>query len=215
MNGTDHRVIDWGGATSALVKVRQGVGELRLAPGATALLEADFVYAREEWKPSLEYWVSEGRGRLELKQPRSSGWEFPGIFSTGIRYEWDLRLSGAQPIELDLELGAGKGNLKLGGLQLVDAEVELGVGELTLDLTGDWQRNMQLKVDAGVGRTTLILPPQVGVRVEVSKGLCAVNASGLYVDGHRYQNEAFGRAPITLYVRLHKGVGEINLNVVK
>ncbi len=215
MKEMDHRVVEWGGAQSARVKVKQGVGELRLSAGATALMEADFVYARDEWKPTVDYWVNEGRGRLEVKQPTPSSWGFPGMLSTGIRYEWDLRFSTAAPLELDLELGAGKGDIRLGGLQLSDATVQIGAGDLSVDLLGNWQRDLQMKVESGVGRTTLILPSQVGVRVEVSRGLCAVNASGLLVDGNRYQNEAFGKAPVTLYLRVQKGLGEINLRLVR
>lgn len=215
MKEMDHRVVEWGGARSARVKVKQGVGELRLAAGATALMEADFIYAREEWKPTVDYWVNEERGRLEVTQPTPSSWGFPGMLSTGIRYEWDLRFSAAAPLELDLELGAGKVDVHLGGLQLSDATVQIGAGDLSVDLLGNWQRDLQMKVESGVGRTTLILPPQVGVRVEVSRGLCAVNASGLLVDGNSYQNEAFGKVPVSLYLRIQKGLGEINLRLAR
>jgi hypothetical protein len=42
----------------------------------------------------------------------------------------------------------------------------MGAGEVTVDLTGDWQNDLDVNIEGGVGEITLRLPRGVGVRVE-------------------------------------------------
>ena len=117
--------IDAGDAVSASVLVRMGAGELRISGGAASLLEAEFTTNRERWVPELEYRILGGRGRLEVRQRKGRR-----IFFGNIRNEWDLRLAGALPIDLEVKLGAGESRLDLSGVNLEALDVDMGVGEL-------------------------------------------------------------------------------------
>jgi hypothetical protein len=151
------------------------------------------------------------------------------------RYEWDLRLNDAVPMEMSVDMGAGSTDLALGTLALTRLDVEGGAGDvnvdlsgsssltrleidggagrITVDLTGDWQTDLDADIGGGVGQITVRLPRSVGVRVDVSVGIGGVNASGLTRDGDDYVNDAYGESDVTLRIDIRGGVGEINLEL--
>lgn len=220
---TESRAVDLGGATSVRADVALGVGDLRVEGGATALLEAEFRYSDPAWRPELTYRVGDdGDGRLTLRQPRE-----PRRRSRDHeRNEWDLRLNGDVPLDLRLELGVGRSDLALGGLALTGLAIAVGVGDATIDLRGAWRRDLEIGVDGGVGKTTVLLPAGVGARVEAQGGVGAVKARGLREVEREggsswprlpfpyravYVNDAYGAAPVTLRLAIHSGVGAIVL----
>jgi hypothetical protein len=108
-------------------------------------------------------------------------------------------------------MGAGEGDLRLQGLALNRLEVHVGAGKLTLDLRGDWKKNLEAEIHGGVGSATILLPKRVGVRVNASGGIGAINGHGLKRDGEDYVNEAYGQSPVTLRLDIQGGIGEISL----
>ncbi|MDP2233885.1 MAG: toast rack family protein, partial [Actinomycetota bacterium] len=110
--------VESGAATRADVKISMGAGELFVGSGAASgdLMEADFDFQPASWEPEVSYEVRGERGVLEIKQPSVSG--FPRF--DGVTNRWDLALSEELPIDLEVNLGAGTGELLLGGLDLRD-----------------------------------------------------------------------------------------------
>lgn len=219
-------------AAEVRADVKMGAGELRIEGGAESLLEADFTYNVAEWKPEVEYAVTENAGRLTVKQPKTETF----TTSANTRYEWDLQFNDAVPLDLRIECGAGDSKLKLGDLtvtrvdmqlgagdmeldlsgnaSLTEMDLDLGAGEVTVDLTGDWEHDVTVSIQGGVGRTHLLLPENIGVRVKVDKGIGDVDASGLYREDNTYVNKAYEDAQTTLEVNIQAGVGQIDLEVV-
>ena len=193
------------GATSVRVQIRMGAGELRVGGGASKLLEADFHYNDASLKPETRYEVAGSRGDLMVSQPSTS------VHFGQTRNEWDLRLNNDLPMELRVQLGAGRSNFELRGLSLNKLDVEMGAGELLLDLTGDWKKDLEVNVEGGVGSATVRLPENVGVRVHASGGLGSIHTGRLKREGDAYVNDAYGESPVTLRVSIEGGIGEINL----
>jgi len=204
---TESRTIKLGGAKSARVEIDMSAGDLNVGPGAEELLEADFSYGSNSSRPQLDYNVSEGQGRLTIRQPES----FHG--RGGGRNTWDLHLSNKVPMELRVEQGAGRAKLTLGGLALSRLDLEIGAGETIVDLTGDWKNDLTASIQGGVGRATVRLPNDVGVRASAQGGIGAIHVHGLKRDGDAYVNEAYGKSPVTVKVQVEGGVGEINLEL--
>jgi len=195
------------GAESVRVQIEMGAGELKVAGGATKLLEAAFDYSGAEGKPKVAYDVTGNQGQLTVTQ---SG----GRVHIGRTHNnWDVRLANDVPLELKIEMGAGQGTLRLGGLLLTKLNVEMGAGQATVDLTGDWKKDLDANIEGGVGSATIRLPRNVGVRVHATGGIGSINARGLRREADAYVNEAYGKSAVTLRLNIEGGVGEINLEL--
>ncbi len=227
---TETQIVELQGAESATVEVDMGVGGLTIDSGASALMDAEFISNVPSWKnPEVEYKVSGGVGNLVVRAPENH--DMP---ADGFRYDWNLKLNDEIPMDLTLNLGVGEPKLKLGGLTLRDVRIvggagnlsvdladsksldELnivaGVGNTEMDLRGQWEKDVEVNFQGGVGEATLTLPQDIGVRVEVTEGLGKISVSGLNRDGDTYVNDQYGKSPVTLTIKVTVGVGEITLD---
>jgi hypothetical protein len=203
----ESQTVKLGEAKSARVEIEMPAGELSVGSGAKELLEADFSYHSSSSRPQVEYNVNAGEGRLTIRQPGS-------VHGRGSGHNtWDLHLSNKVPLELKVDQGAGRARLTLGGLLLSRLDVDIGAGETIVDLTGDWKNDLTANIEGGVGRATIRLPSDVGVRASAHGGIGAIHVHGLKKDGDAYVNEAYGKSPITVKVQVEGGVGEINLEL--
>jgi hypothetical protein len=203
----ESKTVALGAAQSVQVSLKMKAGELKVAGGATQLMDADFTYNVPEWKPEVKYEVSGGVGDLEVEQPGS------GSSGDNTRNEWDLHLNDKAPMEITVNMGAGRATLTLAGLALSKLELNMGAGETTVDLTGDWKKDLSAQIHGGVGRATIRLPREVGVHVVAHGGIGSINASGFQKQGDAYVNDAFGKSPVTLQIEVEGGVGAINLEL--
>jgi hypothetical protein len=203
----ESKTVAVGAAKSVQVSLNMKAGELKVGGGATQLLEAGFNYNVPEWKPEVKYELSGSVGNLEVEQPGS------GSSTSNTRNDWDLHFSNKMPMEMTVNIGAGRATLTLSGLALSRLELNMGAGETTVDLTGDWKKDLSAQIHGGVGRATIRLPKDVGVHVVAQGGLGAINASDFQKQDDAYVNDQYGKSPVTLRIEVEGGVGEINLEL--
>ena len=200
------------GASSAHVELLLGAGELKLSAleprTGSNLAEATFTYNIVSWQPTVDYTVNQGVGNLVIAQPKTTA-----VLPQNIRYEWDVKLNPAIPLDLKLDMGAGQAVLDLRGLTLNTVDIGAGAGELQMDLSGPWTQSVAINIEGGVGKVTLRLPSAVGVRVVAETGLGRVNANGLRKEGDAYVNAAYATSAVALTITVKTGVGEVNLTV--
>lgn len=228
----ESHTVELNDADDARVYIKMGAGELQIDSGAEELLEADFTYNVAEWKPEIEYKVTDGSGRLTIRQPQT----YKVSMHSDARYEWDLKFKDNVPLDIRIECGAGESDIELGSLNvtqldmklgagdakidldgntsLTDLELDIGVGSITVELNGDWEHNVDVEIQGGIGQIKLRLPENIGVRVNITKGVGDVDASGLYRRGNSYVNRAYDNADVILEVNIQAGVGQIDLEVV-
>lgn len=96
---------------------------------------------------------------------------------------------------------------------LTGLNITAGAGGGTVDLSGDWQADLEASIRVSVGRITLIVPKAVGVRVDIVGGLGDVNAPGLTRYGKAYINDAYGNSAVTLDIGIMGGVGQLNVEL--
>ncbi len=219
-------------AREARITVEMGAGELNIGAGSANLMEAEFVYNVEDWQPEVAYEVSDGVGILNVRQANVEG--TVGIPVGEITNRWNLTFSDALPLEMHVTLGAGENRLSLTELDIRRLSLEAGAGDVTVDVggaleelnveagVGELQVNLSAAgrtadlngtIQGGVGSTSLILPADVGVRVEVEQGLGGVNASGFNQDGDVYTNDVYGASGVNIELRVESGVGEVTLEL--
>jgi hypothetical protein len=202
------QTVELGEAESVELDLDIGAGELKVQGGARELMEGYFIYNIERWKPELDYSVAGNRGILKVKQG-----ECHGMTVGKTRNEWDISLSNDVPLDIDVDFGAGEGNLDLRGLILNSLNIDMGVGELKLDLSGEQKQSLDVSIDGGVGSATIFLPVDVGVRVMVDGGIGSVNARGMIKRRGAYVNDAYGKTEVTIDVDVDAGIGSIDLKL--
>src|SRR5215212_5390633 len=203
--------VDPKNADSARAKLQMGAGELNVTGGADGLMEADFSYNVSEWKAKVSYDVSGGEGELVVKQ---GGANEGARLGAKARNEWDISFNDAVPTDLVVQMGAGESDLDLDSLALKGLDLQMGAGKTTVDLTGDYAQSFDTSIEGGVGKATVLLPSEVGVKAKAEGGLGKINAEGLKRVGNSYVNDVYGESDVNLSVEVQGGIGQINLKVV-
>lgn len=209
--------------------IRVAAGELTVEGGSEALLSADFTYNVTDWEPKVTYSVVEGIGQLDVRHAERDALPI----MDEIRNEWDLQLNENIPLDMRIEMGAGKHDLDLRGLKLTELDVKLGAGDMTLRL-GDnseldrveldigagnvefdfgeaWSHDASISIQGGVGKTTLVLPEETGVRMSVTQGIGNLDMSGFTRKNGAWVNTAYGRSDNTLEIDIRAGIGDIKV----
>lgn len=203
-------VVDLQGAKKVNASIQMGAGELTIRGGETShLLDGSFDYYARRSVPEVRYNVSDGKGELEIDESRSG----TNILVPGNRngVTWNLRLGNQVPMELDINLGAGEGQLQLRDLPITKLDLRIGAGSVEADLTGNRTHDLEATISGGVGEATIRLPKNIGVIADVSGGLGSVDTRGLKKDGSEYVNDAYGHTPVTIRLHISGGIGSINL----
>jgi hypothetical protein len=210
---TASQSVDGEGATSVEAVLILGFGEMAISGGAEELLELAFTSNLVDLHPVVRYEVEDGVGNLQLEPSVPTGIPDPSHFAE-YRSEWDVRLNNHTPLELQIVLGTGVGNLDLRGLTLTDLAVVVGAGQATIDLRGEWPQSFEGRIEGGTGQTTLILPGDRGVRVEVEQGMGVVTVEGLEeLEDNVYVNSAYAGSGDPLRLEAVVGIGELMLAV--
>lgn len=205
------RSVDKQDAKTVDATIEMGAGELNLSGGSSHLLEADFDYRSSSGAPKVDYSVSGGTGHLRVSEDDSDS--VHTNFRTTADNHWTLHLANGVPLDIHIEMGAGRGNLRLRDIDVTRLKLELGAGQVDVDLTGDRKQDLTADLEGGVGEAEIRLPKNIGVIVNASGGIGTVDASGLHHEGDEYTNDAYGKSPVTIHLRVEGGVGRIALRV--
>ena len=147
-----------------------------------------------------------------------------------------IELGGLQVRELDIETGAsetrvgfatpnvadctrmglsmGAASFSAEGLanaNCAEINVEGGVGEITLDFSGEWRRNMQADISMALGSLTLVVPTDVGVRVEKDTVLVGFEGGRFERRDGVYYSTNWETARHRLTVDLSGAFGSVNV----
>ena len=91
----------------------------------------------------------------------------------------------------------------------------MGAGNVTVDLSGKWERDVDVDLEGIFGELTVWLPREAGVRVGVEGALGKVHVIGLTKDGDDYVNDAHGESGVALRIDITGGVGQVNLAAIR
>lgn len=202
------RMVEKGEVERVDVTIEMAAGELRIQGGSKALFEGDFGYNVDKWKPDIDYHTLGKQGILKVRQGKVSG-----IPAGEGKNRWDIYLNEEVPLNMRVNFGAGEGKLDLRGLILDSLAIDMGVGDLSVNLTGEHSQDLDVSIDGGVGSATVYLPKDLGVRVQVDKGIGSVKAIGFNQRGSVYTNDAYGEVEITIDVQVDAGIGTIDLRL--
>jgi CYTH domain-containing protein len=193
-------------AKSVRATLDMGAGELNLSGGSSHLLESDFDYRSSSGAPRVDYTVSGTTGDLRISQEDTDS-----HIRTTTDNHWTLHFANDIPLEIKIDMGAGRGNLRLRDIDVTRLNLDMGAGQVDVDFTGDRKSDLTADLEGGVGEANIRLPKNIGVIVNASGGIGTINAHGLKHDGDEYTNDLYGKSPVTIHLKVAGGVGTITL----
>jgi hypothetical protein len=192
-------------AKSVRMSVKMPAGDLAMSGGAESLLNADFSFGNSWSAPKIEYSVSKGEGELSIDQVGG------GTLMTNSDNTWSLKVNDSIPIDLSIDIGAGRGVLRFARVDLTRLELNIGAGQADVDLSGERAKDLEAEIQGGVGEATIRLPKDVGVVATVHGGLGSIDTHGLKEEDGQYVNAAYGKSPTTIRLSVNGGIGSIKL----
>lgn len=121
--------------------------------------------------------------------------------------------NAARMRSLDVTVGAARFEARnLGNANVSMIRVNGGVGSVELDFGGAWTQDVAVEVEMALGKLTLHVPRDVGIRVEVQKVFASFDHEGLTKRGDAYFSDNWEKAPRRLRIRAGTRFGGIELD---
>lgn len=204
----EKNVIEFDGVKKVDFSIDIGVGKLKVEGGSDKLIDGQFIYNIEEWKPIVDYSKNNDTGRLQVKQPSSHFNNTP----PKSRYEWNLLLNSDVLFDIDGDMGVGKSELDLSRVNFNNLDLDLGVGDTKIDMSGNYNHDITADIDGGVGSITIYLPKNMKAILDVEAGLGNVSVDGFVKNGSSYTYDGNG-ASNTINITIHAGVGSVKVKL--
>ena len=149
--------------------------------------------------------------------------ELGGIPLTGLVYRTGasstrLHFDSPNPTRIGtLELAAGAAEFEASGLghaHFDRLEFDGAVGDVTLDFSGEWTGDGEADIAVGLGALRLVIPRDLGVRIEKSGLLAGFNPRGLTKVEGGWQTENYESAAHQLRIDLKAAFGKVDVQFV-
>lgn len=169
-----------GMAAAAAIELDLSVGEVTVKPlpvGSANLFEAEVKYTGE-----IEFTVSgetEKHLKLGQKMPANAAAVVGPLKDVlnkvvnGPELHWMIGISPDVPVKLDIDDGVGRSRLDLTGLKLESLKVDNGVGETTLVLPSV-ERHYEAEIDGGIGHVHVTISEGAALHLKIEAGVGGV-----------------------------------------
>lgn len=214
-------------AESANVRIDSPVGELTVEAlnGSKNLIEGT-IYSVER-ETILESYEMDGD---MIDYYLHSDWTSGGVNfnDKNQRLSWNLALTNAIPLDLNISLGMGKSTLDLSDLQVSKLDLNIDIGQTTVTLPGgEYQARVdggvgqtsieipaegqiQLNVDGGVGEIVIYFPEDMAAKINVDRGVAGLSVpAGFEKNDSTYTTPNFDSADNWVEISIDQGVGNI------
>jgi hypothetical protein len=114
--------------------------------------------------------------------------------------------------ELNVDVGAASFTaLHLGNANADQIRVRGGMGAIDLDFSGTWQRDLTVLTRVGIGKTTLRVPDDVGVRLEIQRVAAGFDHEGMVKRDDAWYSRNWDTATRKLRIRAETVFGALEL----
>jgi hypothetical protein len=196
------------GAKAARVNLEPPAGYLsvKALDDSQSLLEGTIALQGSE-SYTKDFTVQNGTAVLRLKGEGV----YIGFGPTGSKSRnWDMRLNGGVPVDLNVNMGAGDANLDLSELNLTSAQVNMAVGSTTMVLPAAGKLNITL--NGAIQSVTLIMPASTALRVHLRGGLTATTIpAGFIQDAKVYTSENYDSSANQIDVYVSQAIGALTV----
>lgn len=117
---------------------------------------------------------------------------------------------------MDINARVGECRLmQLGNARFEKADINGGIGEIEVDFSGDLVNDSRAKVDLDIGEATVIVPRDIGVKLNIGGGFSFLSEKNVYGGfrkrGGTYFSDDFDDSRDRFYVRVTPGLGELTV----
>ncbi|KAA0991551.1 LiaF transmembrane domain-containing protein [Dyadobacter aurulentus] len=113
---------------------------------------------------------------------------------------------------IDLGIGAGKGNFDFSNYKVEKLKVSTGVADMDIKM-GDKLASSQIDIEAGVASVTIDIPRSVGCELRIDGALNAKNIEGLdKVGSGLYRSQGYEGSEKKIIIDFEGGLTSININ---
>jgi len=134
----------------------------------------------------------------------------------------NIDMTGDYDNKLDIDINGGVGKVKMDMTgdykEKIDIDIESGVGNVEVNLDGNYENDVKIDLEGGVGSTEITLPKDIGVYVEVEKGLGGISIKSNKLklvssdNGTKiYKNDIYDSAEVKMNINMDVGVGSVLL----
>ena len=132
--------------------------------------------------------------------------------------EATLGFSELNPVrmrDLDIDVGAADFTaMNLGNSNAEQIRLHGGVGVVELDFGGSWTHDMTVPTRLALGKLTVRVPSEIGVRLEVQRVAAGFEHEGFVKRGDAWYSENYERAAHKLQLRAETYFGQIDIRRV-
>ncbi len=185
------------------------IGNMRISSLAdsSSLFEARIPSRAERW---TDYSITTTSGVAAVQLGMRGSISFPGVWGANQDWNWDVSLSEKIPMDLDVNMGAGRVELDLTDLLLEEVQVDLGVGEAVVRMPQ--QGRVSVEVDSGIGQTTIIIPASMAARIHIDSGLSGHTIPVKYEhQDDVYTSPDYTGADDRIDLYVSQGIGQITI----
>lgn len=194
-NGILEVGVEGTGRSIRLKNNQAGELDLRLSPDVPMDLDLDF--------GAVEADIELGGLRIRSLDIETGASDSEVVFSTPNPLDCE---------HLDVSMGAAALSLEgLGNANCAMVRVDGGVGDMTLDFTGDWRRSMEAEINMALGSLTLVVPADIGVRVDKETFLTGFDAARFDKRDGVFYSTNWETARHRLTVDLSGAFGSVNV----
>lgn len=112
----------------------------------------------------------------------------------------------------DLDVGAAEVTVtRAGNARASRTSLNVGVGSLDYDLDGVWTGDTELSINLALGKFTLRVPPDAGVRVTGNRFLVDFDKAGLEKRGNTWYSPGYDAAKQRVTIQMSAAFGQFNL----
>ncbi len=198
------------GADEVRAWIEFGDGELVVDGAGDEVMNAEMTMPVSFLKPRVQYEVKRATGEL-LVMDRNRRYSSK---DEGFQNDWILSFAQGKPIELRMSVRGGTSIFEVADLDIHKFQLRTGGGDSKIDLAGNWDHDVDVDIDQGVGDLEIALPKDMPLRVGISEGSGVVDLPGLRLFDDRYLvNEAY-TGPTedpTVFVNIERSSGKISL----
>lgn len=127
---------------------------------------------------------------------------------------WELGLTPAIPLTIEVDNGAGEVFLALEELQVAGLQVDQGAGDVIIRLAEDARGRMQ--IEQAVGRVQIVVPPDLALDVSTEQALSSLDLPPGYERvGDVYRSPAKAEKGQRLEIHIEQAVGLIAVRVAR